>query len=661
MDNVFQNNSGETNEHPPRAMLMLLVDGELATKEATQLEAHLEACWACRSKTKKIQEAIADIIDFDEQILTPRISPPQSWRNFDRKLGQLAEASGKQSLSSRLLGSLNRFLPSSYHFWSPPSLLVRSAVSVLTIAFVGALIIYFKREPSVSASELLTNAINAEALQIKAIDEAVVHQRLHVRRKARMSATEEVNWEIWSDMKNERVRNLVANGDQLIPIDLTLASTKARQGEVTGRNAINELTRVLELNHMAPQRPLSAASYQSWRNTLQHQQDQVTKMKLGDGNEALTLRTVPANSVNVGQISEASFVVRAKDWQPMELHLTVAADDGSSTYELTQIVLEVVKRSQVNPTIFAEQPIAQTNTSSPKEAVKSQPAALAVTAGTTTPTIATTDLEVEVLQLLHKAQADLGEQVSATLDEGRMLHVTGIVDTAERKAEILHALEPVVNNPAVRIDVQTVAEALARQKQRSRRSGPKTAEASGPVTEQQVDNNREAIAAAPELRRHFQSDAQVREFAARIVSQSNNAMRHVYALKRLLGQFSQNEIRTLTSDAKSKWLALVRSHAAAYQRELSIIDNELRAVFQDAGATATEGGTEITDDGALIGAVNRLFELAAASDSAVRSAFTMSSATGKGLSIGSVQFWQSMRNAESLAARIQNAHYVFVN
>src|SRR6476620_801318 len=284
MDNVFQNNSGETNEHPPRAMLMLLVDGELATKEATQLEAHLEACWACRAKTKKIQEAIADIIDFDEQILTPRITPPQSWRNFDRRLSQLAEASGKQSLSSRLLGSLNRFLPSSYHFWFPHSLLVRSAVSVLTLAFIVALIIHFTREPTVSASELLTNAINAQALRMEGIDEAVIHQKLHVRRIARTSPTEEVNWEIWRDIKNTRVRHLVASGDQSIPIDLTLASTKAGPAEIAGRNAVNELTRVLELNHMASERPLSAASYQSWHNTLQNQQDQITETKLGDGN-----------------------------------------------------------------------------------------------------------------------------------------------------------------------------------------------------------------------------------------------------------------------------------------------------------------------------------------------------------------------------------------
>src|ERR1700730_14249791 len=107
MDKMFQSSSGEQSEHPPREMLLLFVDGELSAKETTQLETHLEACWPCRVKTKKIQKAIADIIEFDEQILTPRIIPPQGWRNFDRKLRHLAEASGKQSLSIRLFGSLN--------------------------------------------------------------------------------------------------------------------------------------------------------------------------------------------------------------------------------------------------------------------------------------------------------------------------------------------------------------------------------------------------------------------------------------------------------------------------------------------------------------------------------------------------------------------------
>ena len=105
MDNRFQNNLDT--EHPSREMLLLCVDGELPAKEAAQMETHLEACWPCRVKTKKIQEAIADIIEFDE-VITPRLVPPQNWSNFDRQLRQLASEIGSPSLSSKLLGSLAR-------------------------------------------------------------------------------------------------------------------------------------------------------------------------------------------------------------------------------------------------------------------------------------------------------------------------------------------------------------------------------------------------------------------------------------------------------------------------------------------------------------------------------------------------------------------------
>src|SRR5882724_2939623 len=101
MDNLFQNHSGEKSEHPPRELLLLFVDGELPAKDAAQMETHLEACWPCRVKTQKIQDAIADIIEFDDQVLTSRLVPPGGWRSFDRQLGQLVATSGKQSMSSK--------------------------------------------------------------------------------------------------------------------------------------------------------------------------------------------------------------------------------------------------------------------------------------------------------------------------------------------------------------------------------------------------------------------------------------------------------------------------------------------------------------------------------------------------------------------------------
>src|SRR5882762_1780008 len=353
MDNLFQNNSGEQSEHPPREMLLLFVDGELSAKDTTQLETHLEACWPCRVKTKKIQEAIADIIEFDEQVLTPRLNPPQGWRNFDRQLRQLAAQSGHQSLRSRLFGSLNRFSPISHlaaipHPWFKP--MARGLAAALVLILVIALVIRFRHEPIVSASELLRNATDAQAAKLRSTAEPVVHQRVRVLRRDQTSASEaSATLETWNDTKNARVREFTIDGNQTV--SLTDNASKARAQEVARNPVIDELAQVLAANHMDPQRPLSASSYQSWHNTLQRPQDEVTRSKLPGGVDALTLRTVPASPANVGQIVEAVFIVRVKYWQPSELRLSVRAETANHIYELSEDFSEVLNLAQVDPKI----------------------------------------------------------------------------------------------------------------------------------------------------------------------------------------------------------------------------------------------------------------------------------------------------------------------
>src|SRR6266849_8221808 len=237
MDKMFQNNSGEQSEHPPREMLLLFVDGELPAKETTQLETHLEACWPCRVKTKKIQEAIADIIEFDEQVLTPRLNPPQGWRNFDRQLRQLAAQSGHQSLRSRLFGRLNRFFPVSHFFetphpWFKP--MARGLAAALALILVIALVIRFRHEPVVSASELLRNVTDAQTSRLRSTAEPVVHQRLRVRRHDQASVSEaSATLEIWNDTNNARVRELVLSQETEVE------SRKANAGSQSGLQTPN--------------------------------------------------------------------------------------------------------------------------------------------------------------------------------------------------------------------------------------------------------------------------------------------------------------------------------------------------------------------------------------------------------------------------------------
>ena len=662
---MFQNKSGEQSEHPPREMLLLFVDGELPVKEAAQLEMHLEACWPCRVKTKKIQEAIANIIEFDEQVLTPRLLPPQGWRNFDRKLTQLVAVSGKQSLSSRLFGSLGRFLPSSHLFGLPRLLLrpiVRNAAAVLVVVLIVAFVIRFKHEPTVSASELLKNAIEAQTRQVHALDEAVIHQKLQVRRKDQALAREEsVNWEIWNDTKNSRVRQFLAEGNLVIPLATDTTLTTDHKRETMG-DVINELAHVLEANHMDPLRPLSAASYQSWHNTLQHQQDKVIGTKLPGGLNALKLRTVPAAPLNIGQIVEAEFVVRASDWQPVELRMDVAAEGGNRIYELTESSSEVVSLAQVNPANFADQPIVSpTPAASPKELKKQTPTpALAPNPQPLSFALAATaDLEVEALRLLNRVGADLGEQISVNRPGDGMLHIGGIVETDRRKSEIINALDPIARSPAVRIEIQTVAEAVAKQT---------TTKAAPSPSVRQVEITGNTLASEPELYAYFagktkdkESDTNetIRLYAARMVSLSGQAMDHLWAMKRLVNQFPAEQMHSLAPEARVKWISLIRAHARSYQQKTDVLRHELHPVFFPGQSLATAISSEetvIRDTNDLSHAVEQLFELGASNDRVIRSAFTSSTGGVMTTVIKAPQFWQSLKNAEGLAARIANSY-----
>jgi hypothetical protein len=665
MDSIFKRQWSGDSGHPAEDDLLLYVDGELAVKAAVGLRTHLEACWSCRVRTEKIEETISSFIDYRNHVLKPLVvPPPYDWRRFDGKLGGLAEEVGRPSLFANVRGTLGRILSAPVPQLNP-GLVLRPAAAVLILASLVAGLIYFNREPVVSASELLQRAGDAQHDKIAATSQAVVYQKLHVRHHAgAVSTGETLTWEVWSDTVNVRSRHAVtdAAGEHLLNIEAKEGSDESKKPgtpEATTTRldspaVFKELSKVFQANHMSPEMPLSAASYQAWRSSVDSKLEEVTKTTTAVGQKALTLRTLATSPVTVGGIVEASIVVRESDWHPVEEYLRVKGERGDQEFELTEATYSVVSLHTLSPAIFP--PISHdlavgtaTPANSPALASKDAGSAATLVTPSSAPVTATTDLEVRVLQLLSEAGADLGEQVSATRSADGLLHVTGIVETPERKAEIIRQLQPVSNNPAVRIEIQTVAEAVAQQQQRHQRNQSKTP--AGAVTEQKIEINNESIAAAPELRRHFNSDEQVRQFAARMVSQSRRAMGHVYAIKKLLGQFSDEELRTLSPEAKNEWLGLIRSHARTYQSEIGRLRNDVQAIFPSAGGVS-KGGPEITDYASLAHAVDQLFVSASAGDGVIRSAFATSSSGAATPAISSPQIWQSLRNAEAIAARI---------
>jgi len=71
--------------------LVLLADGELSSRHAARVNAHLTACWDCRARLRKLEETVADFVDLHHAILDSRIPPATGPRAL--LSARLAEAS----------------------------------------------------------------------------------------------------------------------------------------------------------------------------------------------------------------------------------------------------------------------------------------------------------------------------------------------------------------------------------------------------------------------------------------------------------------------------------------------------------------------------------------------------------------------------------------
>jgi hypothetical protein len=230
------------------------------------------------------------------------------------------------------------------------------------------------------------------------------------------------------------------------------------------------------------------------------------------------------------------------------------------------------------------------------------------------------------------------------------LSVQGIVDTADRKGEILRSLNSVHNNPAVKIDVQTVAEAL---KKRS------AASLSEPTVIDQVQVGANVIPADLDLRRYLstkgitggQLDVEISRFANRAIIHARAALSRASALKRLTDRFSAEDLRTLDPEARAKWLEMIREHARAFQNETALLRRDLEPVFNGSSANS-DGPEQILDDASLIRAANRLVEFARSNNEAVQSSFTLSSSANPGVAVKAAPFWRSLKSSEALAQSI---------
>src|ERR1700723_2406586 len=78
--------------------MLLAVDGELSTRRAADVRAHLAACWGCRARMAEIEATIADFAQPHRQPLDPQLPPIVGPRALLR--ARLAESASKREVGS---------------------------------------------------------------------------------------------------------------------------------------------------------------------------------------------------------------------------------------------------------------------------------------------------------------------------------------------------------------------------------------------------------------------------------------------------------------------------------------------------------------------------------------------------------------------------------
>jgi RNA polymerase sigma factor (sigma-70 family) len=531
--------------------------------------------------------------------------------------------------------------------WSRPEFVAL----VLSAVVIGAFL-YFKASivPTISATNLLAQATLAEQSRDR-IPDQVSHRiiNLEERRSAEGALVSRRKIEIWQDFtRGERAQRLYDESNQLIAGAWQRADgsrTVYHHGARSRQQPAPSTTDTLLLNlEDVWQLELSAKEF----NTLIAG---AADVHLDERSTSYVISVENARAIGASLLLKATLTLSRLDLHPIEQTLLVKRGEEIREYRFVEV--ERLSQKGVDPSVFEPEFDGgghdKGRSRVGEAATINSPPFLPLSSSVHS---ASPELEVDVAYLLNRAKGDRSEQVTLTRSTSGSLCVEGVVDTEQRKSELLSALAPVSNNPAVTIEIHTIAEAVQRA-----RLG------SAPAAVTEMEETADTIAADKELRAYISRkdtplktgdslDEAVRSFSSRMVNRGYRALFHAIELQRLVTRFARIDMHTLTPDARAKWLEMVKEQAAAFESETAVLRQEMQPVFLSGPPITVVDEFEIGSDADLTRAGQRLHHLALENNEAIRAAFTISSQSSAA-AVKSSQFWRSLIETEKLAAQIK--------
>lgn len=547
-------------------------------------------------------------------------------------------AKPSRSILASLVSAISRL--------TDPRLLLRPGAITVAISLVLIGIILLRSfTPTTSAAELLARSIASEQILIGSPEVAT-------RRMLSLEVHSLYTGRLLSKHRIESWQHNVNNGDRVIARRVYDESDRVVAGEWRLPDGSGAIYRQGAGLAKEPAVPATDVLNEPWRleptaGVFQTIVGPEASLILEEHSAQYVVRCPEASGDSSGLVS-AAITLRRPDLHA--IGQTLVIDRGSDRIEYSFAEIDFAQRPthEVPESIFEPDQAHAAQSVTGLSGGGTAPAKIEQESGTA---VASADLEVEITYLLNNVKANLGEQIEVERTAQGKLVVQGIVDTSERKSEILKALAPVTSNPAIRIDILTVEEASRRRTE----TGQASVRRFG-ISETST------IPVDADLRGHFATrgvaaerlDDEVRAFSERALNTSRQALRHAWALKRVSEQFTTEALGGLSSDARSKRQAIIREHARSIEQQTQALRLLLQPIF---GAGSKPPGSidaiEIGNDGDLIRAISRLAGMAHENDEAVRSAFTVSAASAGSGSIKAREFWSSLIAVEKLAAAIK--------
>ncbi len=572
-------------KHVADELLVAHLDGELAPKDEARVARHLKECWHCRSRASAFSEQMRLLAR--ERDAQPFPSPHEVDEARREFFARFEEATARQHRRWPWVG-----MPPRSWSWKPAL-----ALGVLVGVFVGLWFVPRHRSAPQSAADVLASIERSENTLRAA--PGYFHQAIRV--EVSLKRPTPLHWrgelEVWADSEGNRYSSRwrdsagrlryaawrTAGGEefatdatlQLIPAPSPPAAHRVALIELWGYGLAAGRIEDAFLDWMRSRRwqPVSfAADFRAFAD--------------GEGAVLKVERLAPAPGRPVLRLSASRVVdgvlvtlvleADADSHRPRLEYVSFEGGGRSAEVRFVAYRMERLPPVQWLAAVFEPPTPRRSRRRRIIPASPSQP----LVALKRVPTQAELDAaEIEVRYALHRLGVCLGEPVRIERDTSRV-RVRGVVDSAERRREIVVALAQVEDPGLVEANIQTIEEALTGgpnwaapgETGQSAARKPTIAESDLPLRNRFLEYFRQSGSSEP-------AAARLTAFVNSALDITAAALDQAWALRRLAERYPPDEVSRL--NVQSRWLleVMVRAHLATLQQKMASAETLLAPVF----------------------------------------------------------------------------------